>query len=476
MEKIYGKVTSGIKNLKVPHVFVLLTILLFVATAMTYVVPSGKYDMIVHATTGRKVIDPASFKYIAQIPQSFLDIPKFIVNSLVSSSSIIFMVMISAASVEVVIATGTFDVSLKKLIKKFQGKEQLLIILTLVIFAVMGLRQNSMSMVGFVPLVVLLSRMAGYDALVGVAIILLGAGGSYSIGPLATSTTAIAQGFADLPTFSGFGYRMFCVAVLLTVSAFYILRYAKMVKKDPSKSYVYDLEQKEKGNYDFKNILETEEKLTARHMGVLAVFIGNFFILAYGGMVLNWGNNQVAAQFLLLAAVAGLVGGLTPSQISQTFGKGAAKMTVAGLMIGFASAISKILAAGAVIDTVVSFIAGGISFFPGFIQPVIMFVVNCIANFFITSGSGQAAAVMPLFIPVSDLVGMTRQTTVLAFNYGDGLSNFLIPTSSALMGNIMAAGISYDKWMKFMIKVFVGWSIASSITLIIAHVIKLGPF
>lgn len=474
MEGVAIKASLKTKKIKMPHVFVILTFLLFLASLMTYFVPAGEFGRVLNEATGKQVIDPLAFKFVSQNPINILKIPEYIVKSLVKSSGIIFMVMISAASMEVIIATKSFDIAIKKMIKKFTGKEELLIIATIIIFSIMGLRQNSMSMVGFIPLVVLLSRKCGYDALTGVAIILLGAGGSYSIGPLATSTTAIAQGFAELPTFSGFAYRIICVICLLIVSTYHILKYSKNVKKDPRNSYIYELEEKYR-----ENLVEDEneeEDLKLRHIGVLIVFFSNFIILAYGGMFLGWSNLQVASQFIFLTLIGGLVGGLVPDDIAKNFSKGISKMTVAGFMIGMAGAISMILNSGMILDTVVKYISSAISIVPNFLQPVAMYMINCIVNLFITSGSGQAAAVMPIFIPVADLVGMTRQTAVLAFNYGDGLSNFLIPTSSALMGCIMAAGIPYDRWMKFMGKVFLSWSIVSSITLSVAYFIKLGPF
>jgi len=441
---------------------------------MTYVIPAGEFERVLNKATGKKIINPIDFKFLNQNPINFFQIPEFIVKSLIKSSGIIFMVMISAASMEVIIATKAFDISIKKMIKKFIGKEELLIIVTIVIFATMGLRQNSMSMIGFIPLVVLLSRKCGYDALTGVAIILLGAGGSYSIGPLATSTTAIAQEFAELPTFSGFGYRMLCVLSLLGVSTYHILKYSKSVKENPKNSYVYDIEEKYRENIQEDE--DSQEELKLNHIGVLCIFFLNFIILAYGGMFLGWSNTQVSSQFIFLTIIGGGIGGLSPNDIAKNFSKGISKMTVAGFMIGIAGAISMILQSGMILDTVVKYISSAINIFPNFLQPVAMYVINCIVNLFITSGSGQAAAVMPIFIPVADLVGMTRQTAVLAFNYGDGLSNFLIPTSSALMGCIMAAGIPYEKWMKFMGKVFVSWSIISSITLSVAYLIELGPF
>ena len=167
---------------------------------------------------------------------------------------------------------------------------------------------------------------------------------------------------------------------------------------------------------------------------------------------------------------------MMPSEIARHFSKGAAKMMTAAIMIGIATAISKVLSDGKIIDTIVRAIANVLMACPAFIQGPMMFIANVLINVFIPSGSGQAAAVMPLMVPVADLIGMTRQTVVLAFNFGDGLGNYIIPMSSALMANLMAAGVSYGAWMKFMKKVFASWVVLACIAMIVAQMIHYGPF
>lgn len=463
------------KKFTVPHVFVILVVLLLVVTALTYFVPAGEYARVVNEATGKKVVDPNSFTWVEQNPISFLAIPGYIVKSL-ASSSLIWMTIFSAASIEVILSTGAFDVAINLMINRFKKKQRLLLMVTIMIFGIYGMRQNPVGMIGFVPILVLFCRMCGYDALVGVAIIILGAGGSQSIGPVAPATTAIAQGFADLPIFSGIGYRMFLCVLFLGVNAFFIVRYATRVKEDLSNSLVYEqeVEARKEGLED--SARNQANHLSGRQIGVLLVFLASTILQVYGGIKLGWGNTETAVQFIWLAVIGGLVGGLTPSQISKAFGKGASKMMVAAIMIGIASSISKILTDGKIIDTIVRAIAMALTACPTFLQGPLMFVANMLINFFIPSGSGQAAAVMPLMTPVADLIGMTRQTSVLAFNLGDGLCNYILPHSSALMANLMAAGISYDKWMKFMGKIFVAWFVLSCLAMIGAQVFQYGPF
>lgn len=462
------------KHFQIPHVFVILVFLVIVVTAMTYFVPAGEFARIKNEATGKQMVDAASFTWVEQSPVSFLAIPTYIVKAL-AGSSLIWMTIFSAASIEVLLATGAFDAAINIMIHKFKNSEKMLLIATIIIFGIYGMRQNPVTMIGFIPILVLFCRMCGYDALVAAAIIVLGAGGSQSIGPVAPATTAIAQGFADLPIFSGIGYRLILCAILLAVNSYFIVSYAMKVKKDPKASIIYEIEEEaRKAGYDTS--IDRECSISPRQIGVLLVFLASTALQVYGGIVLGWGNTETAVQFVWLAVIGGLVGGLTPSEISKNFSKGASKMMTAAIMIGIATAISSVLSDGKIIDTIVRAIANVLLACPAFLQGPVMFITNLLINVFIPSGSGQAAAVMPLMVPVADLIGMTRQTVVLAFNFGDGLGNYVIPMSSALMANLMAAGVPYEKWMKFMGKVFAFWVVISCIGMIIAQVIHYGPF
>lgn len=466
--------TTTKKKVQIPHVFVILVILVIIVTAMTYFVPAGQYARVENTVTGKEMVDPGSFTRVAQHPISFLKIPEYIVKAL-AKSSLIWMTIFSAASIEVLLATGAFDAAINRMIHKYRNSERMLLIVTIIVFGIYGMRQNPVGMVGFIPILVLFCRMCGYDAIVASAIVILAAGGSQSIGPVAPATTAIAQGFADLPIFSGIGYRLILCAVLLLVNGFFIVSYALKVKRNPKDSVIYEIEEEaRKAGYDLS--IDRTQRITKRQIAVLLVFAASTALQVYGGIKLGWGNVETAAQFVWLAVAGGLIGGLSPSTISKTFSKGASKMVTAAIMIGIASAISGILTDGKIIDTIVNAIAGVLLACPAFVQGPLMFIANLLINVFIPSGSGQAATVMPLMTPVADLIGMTRQTVVLAFNFGDGLGNYVIPMSSALMANLMVAGVPYDKWMKFMGKIFASWIVISCVGMIIAQLIHYGPY
>ena len=210
--------------------------------------------------------------------------------------------------------------------------------------------------------------------------------------------------------------------------------------------------------------------------GVLLAFICYMAGMIIGCLGFGWSNPQVGGYAMFMAVAGGLIGGYDLNWISKKFANGASKTVTTGLMIGIAGAISSVMTDGMIVDTVIYGIASIFSVFPNIFQPALLYIINSVVNVFITSGSGQAAVVIPILAPLSDIVGITRQTCVLAFNFGDGFSNFLIPTSAALMGNIAAAGVTLPQWLKFFIKLFLLWSLAAMILVTVASVIQLGPF
>ena len=418
------------------------------ATAMTYIIPAGEFARVKNEATGKMIVDATSFTWVEQCPVSFFKIPNYIVKAL-AGSSLIWMTIFSAASIEVILATGAFDAAINIMIHKYKSSEKLLLIGTIIVFGIYGMRQNPVSMIGFIPVLVLFCRMCGYDALVAVAIVVLAAGGSQSIGPVAPATTAIAQGFADLPIFSGIGYRLVLCAVFLALNAYFIVTYAMKVKKDPKNSLVYDLEENAR-KQGLDTSVDKKATITVRQILVLIVFFASVLVQVYGGIKLGWGNTETAVAFVWLAVAGGIVGGMMPSEIARHFSKGAAKMMTAAIMIGIATAISKVLSDGKIIDTIVRAIANVLMACPAFIQGPMMFIANVLINVFIPSGSGQAVAVMPLMVPVADLAGITRQVAVQAFQFGDGFSNCLFPTAGTLMGSLAIAKTDWTKYAKWL--------------------------
>lgn len=459
------------KKIAFPNTYVIIFGLIILAVLLTYLIPAGEFDRIKDPASGKMIIVADSFHYIEGVFISLLDIPKYIVAGLNKTSSIIFMVLIVGGVFNIIIETGLFQAVAYKLTKVFSKKEYLIIPAFTTIFALVCTTMGVNTFIGFAPIAIIIARRMGYDAIVGASMVCLGGAVGFSTGTFNPFTTGVAQSIAGLPLFSGLGYRFVCFFVFLIVTTLYIMKYAAMVKKDPTKSVVYDLEQDE--------IKESDEQfvsLNYKHFLVFLVVLIGFSIIIYGGLYLKFKLDDNSAIFIWMGIIAGAVYGFSPNKIAKDFIAGARKLLFGALMIGIARAIALILDDGKILDTVVSNLGGFLLAFPDMLQPVVMFFIQCLMDGLITSGSGQAAVTMPVMLPVAELIGLTKQTSVLAFNFGDGFTNYILPTSSALMGFLAISNISYEKWMKFMYKLFLIWLVCGSILVIIAKYINYGPF
>ena len=245
-------------------------------------------------------------------------------------------------------------------------------------------------------------------------------------------------------------------AVFLIVTNIYLIRYATKIRRDPTLSPMYELDK----DNEMKHLdMDSFGALTLRKGLIVAALAAALALMVYGGIKFSWDMEELAAVFIGLAVVVGFLAGETPSSMSVIFIDGCKKMLTAALIIGLATAIANVMTAGHIVDTVIYGLSSVMSYAPKFLVAPVMYLVNTLISFVIVSGSGMASAVMPITAPLGDLLGLTRQTTVLIFNFSDGFTNYILPHSTALMGIISAVNIPYDRWMKFMWKLFVIWMV-----------------
>ena len=456
-----------------PNTYVIIILMMIVAVLLTWIIPSGEFERVKDEVSKQSIIIPGTFKYIENNPISFLQIPIYIMKGLAKASDIVFLVIIVGGAFNIIIETGMFQSFAGRLTKVFSNKEVLIIPAFSTIFALACTTMGVNTFIGFAPIAVIIARSIGYDAIVGVSMVALGGAIGFSTGTFNPFTTGVAQSIAGLPIFSGAGYRFICLVVFLIVTNIYIIWYAKKVKANPEASVVYEMEQE---NKKVEVSEKQHDKIEGRHYLVLLIVIACFVLLVYGSQNWKWKLQENAAMFLWMGVLSGFAYGFGPSKIAEEFTKGAKKLVYGALMIGMANGISLILADGKILDTTVQYLGGLLVVLPSHAQAAGMFLMQLLINGLITSGSGQAAATMPIMLPVADIIGITKQTTVLAFNFGDGLSNYILPTSSALMGFIAMVGISYSNWMKFMWRLFLIWTVVGAVLVIVANSINYGPF
>ena len=437
------------KKPSMPHTYVLILLIIFVVTVLTYVVPAGKYERYTPEGASTVMVDPSTYEQVEQTPVGPFQMVQAIPKGMTEVAWIIFLVYIIGGAFEIINTTGAIEASIGALIKKLAGKGKILIPILMAAFsfagATIGMAESTLI---FIPIGISLARALGYDAIVGMAMVNIGAVIGFAGGAMNMFTVGVAQGIAGLPLFSGMEFRIIGQILFLIAAVVYIMRYAEKVARDPSRSLVFDLEEEHR-----HTVREDKEMLafSGRRKAVMIVMALGFAILVYG-IATGWSTGtQISSLFLVMGVVAGFVGGMGPNQIAETFIKGAKAMTYGALVIGISRAILVIMTEGQIIDTILYGAGKALGGFPPYVAAALMLLVQLGINFIINSGSGQAATTMPIMAPLSDVVNVPRQTAVLAYQYGDGFSNSLFPTSGVLMASLSIANIPYERWLKWVL-------------------------
>ena len=459
------------RKIKVPHTYALLFYAILLCAILTYIVPAGYYERVMDENTHRMVLNPDSFEYVKQTPVSFFDIFKSIQYGMEEASSIIFCIFIIGGSFAIIQNTGVIDAGINKTIEKLSSKKEILLIVIMVLFSIGGGTYGlAEEMIIFAPIAISLCRKLGYDDMVGLAIVTVGARAGFTTGLLNPFTVGVAQGISELPLFSGLGYRFIWYVLILLISVVYTIKYARKVEKDPSTSILHDIEPKAN-----EKAIELPE-FTTRHRIILLIIVTGFSAMFYGVFRYGWYIAEISGVFLLIGVTSGIIRGFGSKKIAESFIEGAKSITYGALVVGLARATLVILKDGNIIDSVLHSSVASLSTMPRVIAANGMYIFQLLLNILIPSGSGQAAVTMPIMAPLSDLIGITRQTAVLAFHYGDGFTNLISPTNGTLMACLAVSGIPYEKWAKWMGPLLGLWLIIGLMSVTIATLINLGPF
>lgn len=459
------------KKLKVPHTYVIIFIIVLLAALGTYLIPAGEYEQMEDPNTGRVVVDPESFHKVEQQPVGPFEIIQAVPKGMEDAANIIFFIFIVGGAFGMIQGTGAIEAGINKYVSYMAGKEKLLIPAIMLIFSIGGASFGmAEEILVFVPIGIALARSLGFDAITGTAMISIGAAAGFSGGWLNPFTVGVAQGIADLPLFSGIGFRLLSWLVFLGIAIWYVFNYSMKVKKDPTKSVIYDLEQEVKE----KEVKDVE--LTTQHITVFVIIVLGFISIVWGVFKYGWYITEISSMFLIMGIFSGIFGGSGVNKTAKDFVEGAKGLAFGALVVGLARAVLIVMQNGMIIDSIIHNLAQVVSNLPSTLAAVGMYGVQIVINFFIPSGSGQAATTMPIMAPLSDLVGVSRQTAVLAYQYGDGITNSIIPTSAVLMGYLSISNIPYEKWFKWVAPLMGLWIGAGGILLIISVLINYGPF
>lgn len=465
---------SGFKKLfTMPDAFIIIFGIVLLASAATYIVPAGSFE--------RETVDditqavPGSYTSAESNPAGIMDIFTAIPVGMVESANIIFLIFIIGGVVALIESTGAIDNSINKLIDKTKGRYMLLITAVAGIFGLMatlGVVPNAV--IAFIPIGIALARSLNLDAITGVATIYLGYYAGMIAGVIDPTILGLAQTIAELPLFSGIYLRIILFFILMTVTIVYINLYAKRVKNDPTKS-IMGPNLFADGALE-EDIDKTKTVLTGKHILILMSFLLFIILFVFGAFTYGWSINELSAIFIMLGVVVAIIDKINPNQFINIFISGAKSLTYGALVVGIARAVIVILEEGMIIDTIVNAAVNPMEQTSLFIGAQLLFIFNLFFNLLVTSGSGQASIVMPLMVPLVDILGMTRQTGVLAFKLGDGLSNIITPTSGVLMAVLAIGKVQWVKWLKFVFPLFMIWVVIGALAISLAVLTNYGPF
>lgn len=460
------------KWLKLPDAYGILFFFLVLAAIATYIIPAGEFETE-ESAEGIDIIVPGTFSVIDSNPAGFLDIFQAIVTGLISTADLIFLVLIIGGVFAVIEKTGAIDALVTKIIKITENKEWLLIVLIMFVFSVFGtLGIIVNAVIAFIPLGIILARSMRMDAIIGVSIIYLGAYTGFAVAILDPLTVGFAQEIAGIPIFSGAPERTVMYAVTLIVTMIYVIMYSKKLKKDQHSGILKDNPFPKESS---EKLTVGNQKMKPVHIFVLlTLFLG---IAAYvtGVFVAEWNLEEMAAVFLVIMLATAIIGRIDVNSMVSSFIKGAQSVLYGALIIGIARSIVVILEDGMILDTVVNGMSAVMEPFSSTMGAIMMFIGNGLFNLVVTSGSGQAAIVMPILGPLADIMDFPRQIAVQAYTMGDGFTNIITPLSGVLMANLAIAGVPFVKWLKFALPLVVIWYILGIIYLIVLVAIDFGP-
>jgi uncharacterized ion transporter superfamily protein YfcC len=438
-----------------PHPLVLLTGCILAAAIASYVLPAGAYERREDPATGRQVVVAGTYHQVERQPvgpfQALVAIPA----GMKDAASVIFLVFLVGGAFTVVDETGALRQAVGWLVRVLRRREALVIPIVSLTFATGGALENmSEEIIALVPVLLLVTGRLGFTPLTAVAISVGAAAVGAAFSPINPFQVQIAQKLAGLPLLSGAAFRLVVLALALAVWIGATWRHAVRTRRAPDADPMA-----EPGVFEPRRI-------------VILVLVGvTFAVFVYGVMYLGFDFEQMSALFFAMGVLAGLIGGLGIGGTARSFVTGFGAMAYAAMLIGFARAIFVVLDQGRIIDTIVNALVTPLQSLPVAVSALGMLLVHAAVHGPVPSVSGQAVLTMPVLVPMSDLIGLSRQVTVLAYQYGAGLTDLLTPTNGTLMAVTAAALVRYEDWLRFAVPVYIALMVLAGLAIVVAIVI-----
>lgn len=434
---------------KTPNTFVILFILVLIASALTYIIPAGEYQRVKDSVTGLNIAVPGSFHAVeaSSVAPWLIPLKFFEAISSSSVSKLLAFIFIIGGSFEIVIQSGCIEAICGKVIAIFKDKGILIIPVFVAIFSIFGFTMGlSTASIIFVPIGISIARALGFDSLTGMAMVMLGTNAGFAAGVYNPFSVGIAQNIAELPMFSGAWIRWLLLPFLLLATSLYIVRYARKAKGENTALSLSNQEL-----WRMAQMKAGTDKIKARQIIVLIIFSLTLVIITVGISNFDWDISKLGAAFLLMGLVSGIAAGFGLNKTCDIFAAGCKKMINGAIVISIAATMRQVLTDGNILDSITNYLINTTYSYPRWAQLMGMFYANAAIDPIITSGSAHAAVVMPIMVPMADALSLSRQSAVFAFQLGDGLVNLVSPISTTLTSCLAVSEIPYGKWLKFFI-------------------------
>ncbi len=464
-------------GLRFPSAFTILFVLIILVAALTWIIPAGLYDRVPSEALGKDVPVAGSYTPTEANPQGVFDVILAPIAGFYDPDSytanaidVSLFVLIIGGFIGVVTATGAIDAGIARAMVRMKGRENWMIPFLMALFALGGTTYGmAEETLAFYVLLIPVLIAAGYDAVVAVAVILLGAGVGVLGSTINAFSTVIASDAAGVTFADGLVLRLIILAVCWLVTVVFVMRYAARVKADPSKSLVFDKKTANEAHF-LGGKANADLSFTGLHQIVLILFALTFAVMIWGVSSQGWWMAQMSGLFLIAAIIIGIIARLAEARLVDTFVNGARDLLGVALIIGLARGIVVVMDAGHITDTILHSAEGAVAGLSEVAFINVVYWIEVGMSFLVPSTSGLAVLTMPILAPVADFAGVQRELVVTAFATASGIVNLITPTSAVVMGGLAIGRVPYERWLRFI------WPLLLMLTVIIMAALSAAVF
>ncbi|HMO40697.1 MAG TPA: TIGR00366 family protein [Saprospiraceae bacterium] len=455
---------------RIPHPVIMLFGIIVITAALSYILPAGAYEREV--VDGRQRVVPGSYRLMASTPVGLLDLFRAIPAGFKTAVDIIFVVLASGIMFGVLERSRMVENTVGTIVKNLGlQRKYLIVVLMTFVYGFLGVAIGYENNIAMIPIAAVMSLALGGDLILAAGISVGAVTVGFGLSPINPYTVGTGHKIAEMPLFSGAPLRSVLCFLALSLLAYYNVRYFKKILTNQSKSLGQNLDT---DGFVLSRPLETY-RITSNNWLLLGIFTSGIAVMLYGIFNLGWYINEISAIFLMIAVLSGLAARMNGRLLSETVLRSIAVVAPGAFMVGYATSIKVVMEMGNISDTIAHNLTEMLTVLPTYASAVAMSLAQSVINFMIPSGSGQALATLPIMIPVGELLGLTRQTTILAFQIGDGVTNLINPTLGGLIAMLSMCRVPFDRWLRFIVPL-IGWILLIAwAALLLSVYIEWGP-